>query len=56
MIQQIGKDNYEKTKKDMETYWRLPVKNLRTYFEMIDARTAELFHKFKGPNPEGDNL
>ena len=53
---QIGKENYEKTKKDMEAYWKLPVKNLRTYFEMIDARTAELYHKFQGPNSEGDNL
>ena len=46
MIIEVGKENYEKTKTEMERYWKLPVKNLRTYFEMIDARTAELYHKF----------
>ena len=56
MINEVGTENYEKTKTEMERYWKLPVKNLRTYFEMIDARTAELYHKFQGPNPEGDNL
>jgi hypothetical protein len=28
----------------MEEYWEEPVDNLRTYFEMLDAKVAELKH------------
>lgn len=43
-MQEIGQENYENTKKNMEAYWKMPIKDLRHYFEMLDARTAELFH------------
>lgn len=41
---EFGEDFYQETKAKMEKYWGEPVKNLRDYFEMLDARVAELKH------------
>ena len=40
--EEIGNNNFQRTKELMETYWNKSVTNLRDYFEMIDARVAEL--------------
>ena len=39
---QIGKDIVDKTKEKMVSYWKEEIKTIRDYFEMLDARVAEL--------------
>ena len=44
LIEMTGESVYERSVKEMEEYWEEPVDNLRTYFEMLDAKVAELKH------------
>lgn len=38
----IGKDVVDEYKQKMKAYWKEDITNIRDYFEMLDARVAEL--------------
>jgi len=42
MIAEFGKDIVDQTRKELTEYFGIPVNNLKTYFEMLDTRVAEL--------------
>jgi hypothetical protein len=51
---EVGIQNYENTKLNMEKYWNKEVKNIRDFFNLIDARISE--HKHFGGSEEMLNL
>jgi hypothetical protein len=51
---EVGIQNYENTKENMEKYWNKEVKNIRDFFNLIDARISE--HKHFGGSEEMLNL
>ena len=52
--EEVGIQNYENTKENMEKYWNKEVKNIRDFFNLIDARISE--HKHFGGSEEMLNL
>ena len=42
MDETFGKDLVDETRKKVIDYWKHDINNIRDYFEMLDARVAEL--------------
>ena len=47
--EEIGEDVVNETKAKMLAYWKIEPKNIRDYFEQLDARVAELKQAGGGP-------
>ena len=45
MLQDTFGDKYHEVKGKMKEYWNEDNTDVRTYFEQLDARVAELFHE-----------
>jgi hypothetical protein len=42
MITEFGQEEINQSKRELSNYFNKEVKNLRTYFELLDTRVAEI--------------
>jgi len=43
LIEEFGEEHVNKTKEELEAYYKKDIKTLRHYFSLVDARVAEMY-------------